>query len=195
MPSNTATVLFLTTNGLDKLDPSLVNSQRWVRLLEHIVHPLDYSYSDVHTELILDNQAYSAVNTKNPCVVKYTPTDYFLSLPCVETVKIPLTDDRIAKLFLEESSMSSATYQIPVSDFLLPKYVLDFEKSDLDCCRPDTWEHLYCSQFVLLFLRFCAMHGILDMPTDKLYYLSPSYVNSRTCTPAHLRHILRLMFQ
>jgi hypothetical protein len=194
MPPATATIIFVTTRGMEKMDKALRLAENFLLTLEHVVYPFDYAYQDVHAEISLNGTRYSAVgHSPSPCVLTLPLQTEFLSLPCVETVSLPITDDRIAQLFLTESSKTPATYFIPIQDFLTPKAILDYTKPDLNTIRPDTWQHLYCSQYVLLFLRYCAEHGILALPAHKLAYLHPSYINSRTCTPAHLRHIIDRM--
>jgi hypothetical protein len=194
MPPSKITIIFVTTKGLETMDRASLLAGNFLLTLEHVVYPFDYPYHDVHAEVCLNGTRYSAVGlSPSPCVLTLPFHSNLLSLPCVETVSLPITDDRIAQLFLTESSKTPATYFIPIQDFLTPKAILDYTKPDLNTIRPDTWQHLYCSQYVLLFLRYCAEHGILPLPAHKLAYLHPSYINSRTCTPAHLRHIIDKM--
>ena len=74
----------------------------------------------------------------------------------------------------------------------MPKCILDSIDQDLDCCHPEKWDRLFCSQFALLFLRRCAVAGILDVPHDRQRLLWS--VNSKGCLPSRLQIITDSVF-
>jgi hypothetical protein len=110
-------------------------------------------------------------------------------------VEIPIKDKdhRQAKSFLDEALKSHATYSISIPELAMPKCILDTIDQDLDCCHPEKWDKLFCSQFALLFLRRCAVAGILDVPHDKQRLLWS--VNSKGCLPSRLQIITDRMFR
>jgi hypothetical protein len=189
--STTLKILFLTTNGIDRLDSSLEFVAKVIEFAEHISHISDYNYSEVHAEIILDGWAYSACGSPpNNCVMKYRINPRILSLPCVEIVEMPLLDVPKLKKFLDLAVETPSRYSIPVWDFVLPKILLNYMDPDVPCDDPKAWKFLYCSQFVLLILRFCARQGLFAIPKSKIEILDSNHINSHTCSPAHLRHIL-----
>lgn len=181
MPSDHITVLFLKADSA---------SSRMLAFLEHLAHVSDFMYNEVHAELLIQNCGYAAVgmDTKgnSSCVLKYT----FRKLPdfpCLEFVHVPVSDaDRARRIADEIWHRTRASYAIPVLDLALPSFVVRDVGVD-----PSHWDHLYCSQFVLLFLRICSRERILALPEDRLAYLEESHTSSLRCTPAHLRHVLR----
>lgn len=72
----------------------------------------------------------------------------------------------------------------------LAECALQYRTSDLDSCCPATWDGgVFCSQFVLLFLRWCDVHGLLAVDGRLLWS-----VNSRGCLPSRLEIILHKVF-
>jgi hypothetical protein len=189
-PKSGLQILFVTTKNIDKMDPDLVLPEKIMAFLEHVANPLDYGYQEVHAEVILDGIAFSAVGQEpSSCVLQYRINPEIFNYECIELVDIPLTHPEIARKFLLKAATTPATYHIPIRDFILPKFVLDYLDPDLDFSLPSSWSHLYCSQFVLLFLRFCAAQNIIPIDSEKLRRKLYS-VNSHACSPAHLAHIL-----
>ena len=175
------TVLFITENSTSEL------SERILTAMEYVVHPSDWGYNEIHAEIIVKNRCYSAVGRPpDSCVIKYDFTRYRETLPCAECVQVPVTDVDKAQRILEYFSSTHATYEIPTLDFFTPSIFLD----DLDF-NPDHWGHLYCSQFVLICLRRMCQAGLIPLQPDRLAHLYDC--SSRTCTPAHLKHILDRM--
>ena len=107
-------------------------------------------------------------------------------------VDVPITNHSLAAKFVQEAIASPAIYNYSVLEFGMPKFVLDRIDSDLDCLRPDKWDKLFCSQFVLLFLRRCAIAGILNVSEKKQKLLFS--VNSNGCLPSRLKIITDHMF-
>jgi hypothetical protein len=104
--------------------------------------------------------------------------------------EIPLTHPDIALDILEGMfRQCRASYGFNPLDMALPKSCLDFWEDDLDCTRPDEWRRIFCSQLVLLFLRRCALAGVLQGNLDLLWS-----VNTHGCTPAMLRTLLGRVF-
>lgn len=85
-----------------------------------------------------------------------------------------------------------ASYSFNPFDMALPESLLNFVKKDLCCTHPQEWKHIFCSQLVLLFLRRCALAGILCCDFNKINLLWS--VNTHGCTPAHLKTLLECVF-
>ena len=188
-PDSHVTIMFITTKNLGKCHPSHAFGAKITALLEHLANDWDYNYNEVHAEIILDRTAYSAVGLPpEPCVLTYSLDPAQLTLPCIEYVHIPLTDIQKAKDFLSAASKTQATYDVSVQDFCLPDFVLNYTDPELDCSAPMSWTHLYCSQFALLFLRYCHAKKIIPLPEDRLRLLWSS--SSHKWSPAHLKRML-----
>ena len=108
-------------------------------------------------------------------------------------VHIPMKDCKQAIRFVEEATASPAEYSISIPELAMPKCILDTIDHDLDCCHPEKWDKLFCSQFALLFLRRCAIAGILNIPKAKQRLLWS--VNSKGCLPSRLRIITDQVFE
>lgn len=144
----------------------------------------------VHTELWVDTYRVSTFHL-NKCVdIKTLDTNIETSEWHV--VDIPITDHTQAVLFLKEAIKSPADYNISLTEISMPKMLLDSLDHDLDCCHPENWDKLFCSQFALLFLRRCAIAGILDIPKSKQKLLWS--VNSKGCLPGRLQLITDQLF-
>lgn len=156
--------------------------------LEHLAHISDSRYTEVHAELIVGRHRYAAVNSprsEKSCIFKCEVGDVHSS-PHVEVVDIPVSNLMRAVEIAESIwSRAHASYSIPYFDMAVPSFML----GDLDL-DPTHWDYLYCSQFVLLYLRICAREGILTVPAQRLRLLDEDHCNSLQCTPAHLRHVL-----
>jgi hypothetical protein len=107
-------------------------------------------------------------------------------------IHVPITDCKQAIRFIKEAMASPAEYRFSIPEFAMPKCLLDTLDNDLDCCHPEKWNTLFCSQFALLFLRRCAIAGILDIPKTKQRLLWS--VNSKGCLPSRLRIITDHVF-
>jgi hypothetical protein len=177
MPANYITVMFLKAWD---------TASKIVAFGEHLAHASDWNYSEVHAELVIGNTAYAAVyNEKNPdkCIVKHD-FDEFAEHPLLEFVHVPVKDAREAKQLAERIwGECKAYYWIPVAELALPGFCVHDLGDD-----PATWDHLYCSQFVLLFLKLCAERGMLALPREAVDMVM--HCNSVTCTPAHLKRLL-----
>jgi hypothetical protein len=77
------------------------------------------------------------------------------------TTDIPITDHLQAVRFVKDALASHADYGISIPELAMPKWLLDGLDHDLDCCHPEQWDKLFCTQFALLFPRRCAIAGIL----------------------------------
>jgi len=100
-------------------------------------------------------------------------------------VDVHVSDIDLALGFVDAALDSSADYGIDVLEC-----ALWYRSDDLDCCRPSTWDCVFCSQFVLLFLRWCDVHGLLGDVDARLFWS----VNSKGCLPSRLEIILRRVF-
>jgi hypothetical protein len=120
------------------------------------------------------------------------PLDPDLDTSQWHVMKIPITDKKKAVDIIEEELASPAVYHYSIPELAMPKFILDSIDTDLDCCHPEKWDTLFCSQFVLLFLRRCAIAGILDVPKEKQRLLWS--VNSKGCLPSRLQIIANHIF-
>lgn len=172
----------------------LQRAENVLSYVEHIPFPYDKGY-EVHADIILDGMCYSAVGTApGPCVLKgeYVPNPRRNSAGGEELVSIPVTNPADARKYLEKAAeVKTIQYKIPFFDFVTPfNAILDYTDPDLDCDTPKAWPTMFCSQFVLLFLRHCHKHGIIEVPTPRPLYTC----NSHVCSPGHLREIMRAAF-
>ena len=150
----------------------------------------------VHTEIWFNNYRLAAVSEgedgclqtcymDSPPTTAYDGSDWHL-------VEIPVTDEGIALEFFERVKAACIPYGIDVLECALPKFILDSVESDVDCCNPEGWDKVFCSQFALLFLRWCDKHNILLVPKEKSAALWT--VNSRGCLPSRLQIITDMIF-
>lgn len=151
----------------------------------------------VHTELWIHNyrvtareQRFGEADHKCMDIIKLHND---IHIPEWHVVEIPIIDHTVATQFVEEALNSHAVYSYSIPEFAMPKFILDTIDSDLDCRHPETWDKLFCSQFVLLFLRRCAVAGILNIPEAKQQLLWS--VNSKGCLPSRLQIITDRMFR
>ena len=107
-------------------------------------------------------------------------------------VDVDVTDIDLALQFVRSALNARVRYDINVYECALPKSFIDRIEADLDCCRPETWDHIFCSQFALLFLRWCDYHNILRAPRSSSFLLWT--VNSRGCLPSRLQIITDMVF-
>jgi len=165
--------------------------------LEHIPYPFDAG-REVHADVILGDTCYSAVGLPpGPCVLTFHADVNKLKkrqTPGEELVEVSISDVPSARAFLEAAANASKriTYDVPVIDFVLPNAVLRRTDPDVDCDAPETWPHLFCSQFALLFLRHCHKHGLIQV-NEPLRAKALYVCNSHVCSPAHLREIMRIL--
>lgn len=105
--------------------------------------------------------------------------------------EVPVTNHVIALDIIQDIFRHChASYGFNPLDMTIPKTYLDLWEGDVECKRPDKWKRIFCSQFVLLFLRRCALAGVLKGKTDLLWS-----VNTHSCTPAMLRTLLTRVFE
>jgi len=105
--------------------------------------------------------------------------------------EIPITDPQKALDFIQLAKDARVPYGINILECPLPKVLLDEFEDDVDCLHPDTWDKVFCSQFALLFLRWCDKHDILAI--DKARTSALWAVNSRGCIPSRLKIITDAM--
>jgi hypothetical protein len=183
------TVMFFTTEGMESINRDLALTAKFTAMLEHLLNPWDSGYQDVHAEILVGDTAFSAVGRPpGPCILTYKIGNRLKSQPFVRLVDVPVTDLGKARCFLEQAAETKATYDIPVAQMLAPDLFLHCARDDLDPIHPATWHHLFCSQFVILFLRYCHREGILPIQQKRLEILWSE--DSVKWTPAHLRRKL-----
>lgn len=151
----------------------------------------------VHTELWLDgyrisagNDTYGANGESLGCVNVWWVGDRLVQEDYASgwhVVDVPISDAPKAWEFIRAAVDARVSYGVSVGECAFPKFIIDAFDSDLDCCRPETWNRLFCSQFVLLFLRWCAVCKILMVPDERAIVLWS--VNSRGCLPSRLQAI------
>jgi len=105
-------------------------------------------------------------------------------------VNVPVADIDRAMEFIDRALDARVRYGISICECALPKS-LSIE-ADVDCCRPETWDHVFCSQFALLFLCWCDHHDLLLVPKSSSFLLWS--VNSRGCLPSRLQIITDMVF-
>jgi hypothetical protein len=145
----------------------------------------------VHTEIWFDRYRVSTFHPEKCVDIKPLPED--MNTSGWHVVDIPITDHLQAVRFVKDALASHADYGISIPELAMPKWLLDDLDHDLDCCHPEQWDKLFCTQFALLFLRRCAIAGILDVPKAKQRLLWS--VNSKGCLPSRLQIIADHIFR
>lgn len=150
---------------------------------------------ECHAEVLVNDTAFTAQSSYADAVIERDIPD-MLQYECIEWVKIPVKEDKVhtAIDFLHLACKTHAEFEIPVLDFLFPSLItdlIDVDKKE-ECIHPEEWKHLYCSKFVLFFLRFCDEKGVLDASKDKM---KPFWkINSNRCSPVMLRQLVTRVF-
>jgi hypothetical protein len=144
--------------------------------------------SHVHAEVWIDDMGFSAFGgTGGPCVLGVPrPAPGEPVGREWDVFPLRLADEARAVDIMRETRRSPARYSLNARDFVLPRRLVDAVDPDVDCARPEGWPTLFCSQFVLLFMRRCAAEGLLRDPAGDLWRM-----NSRSCAPSHLAGIMR----
>ena len=138
--------------------------------------------------------------TRDGCIAVLPPGEFSAPAspascsPAWHVVDVPITNPGLALEFIERAFEARVPYGINVLECALPKALLDDFDPDLDCMRPDRWDRVFCSQFVLLFLRWCDAHGILGGCKEDGSKALLWSVNSRGCLPSRLEIITDTMF-
>jgi len=165
-------------------------------LLEHVAYPFDDGH-EVHADVVVGDVCYSAVGMQpGHCVLKGERSlTYTTPQRGLEIVEIPVLDIDFARRYLDSAVSANVSYYIPVVDFVTPSPVLQWTDPDVDCCDQASWSTLFCSQFVLLFLRYLHTHSMLRVPgrqpSASMRCQALLACNSHVCSPTHLREILR----
>ena len=159
-------------------------------LFDSFVTAFSLGNPGVHTEIWIDGYRVSTFAEGATCVSvipmgDICPSDWYV-------MEIPVRDLHTAISYVEQAVRSPATYRYYLPELAMPKALLDRVDTDLDCQRPATWDRLFCSQFALLFLRRCAMSGVLDVDERRLKLLWS--INSRGCLPSRLKIIAERVF-
>jgi hypothetical protein len=146
----------------------------------------------VHTEIWFDNCRVSTFRLHDCVECKRLSDTMDASEWHVVEIPIKGAGHAQAEGFIRDALNSHAVYSISIPELAMPKCILDSIDQDLDCCHPEKWDRLFCSQFALLFLRRCAVAGILDVPHDRQRLLWS--VNSKGCLPSRLQIITDSVF-
>ena len=147
----------------------------------------------VHTEIWIDDFVVLAGKEKialdgtNMGCVRIWPLEKEQDALEWHVVDVPIRDVERAWQFIHSAVDARVPYGICVGECAFPKFVIDAFDADLDCCKPETWDHIFCSQLALLFLRLCVVQNILDVPDERSVLLWS--VNSRGCLPSRLQTI------
>lgn len=144
---------------------------------------------ECHAEVLVNDTAFTATSMRETVVFKRDMPE-ILEYDDIEWVKLPIRDMHKAIDFLDLTLKTHAKFAIPVLDFLFPQLVVDLvDVDDKDeCMHPDVWHQLYCSKFVLFFLRHSHREGNLDVDDKKMDEIWR--VNSNRCSPAMLRRLV-----
>lgn len=162
---------------------------QWTNLSEAEVMAFEWGNRHIHAELWVDDNAFSAVagSGADPdagCVVAGAlPPDMDTSR--WDRYPVAVSDGARAVALLLEMAKTPARYNVPVRDF-----ITGFGgEPRLDPRRPDEWGYLYCSQFVLLYLRRLSMEGLLRNEPNSALWEIPS----QACLPSTLGHIMHCL--
>jgi hypothetical protein len=140
----------------------------------------------------IQRHTFGAGGLHKQCVhVERQPYD-ILTRFITEDVSIRVKDPFLAVEWLGRASRTKAKFKVYQYKFLIPGFVEEWIEEDDDCMAPETWKNLFCSKFVLLFLRYCHKTGNLDADEERLQELWT--VNSNQCTPAFLKRLVLHIF-
>ncbi len=149
---------------------------------------------ETHTEVWFDDVAFGACCNVCPSIRAWcVPSDVEYKAEEWSCVELPIADAKRALAILEDMLASPARYYISVCECAMPKCVVDAIERDADCMHPEDWRGVFCSQFALLFVRRCALEGILNVPQARQPLLWS--VSSKACLPSRLRVILDRMLE
>ena len=166
----------------------------WHNMSEAAIMMYELLARETHTEVWFDDVAFGACCNVHPSIrawcVQGTDEDRADEW---SYVALPVVDANRALAILEDMLASPAPYYISVGECAMPKCIVDAIERDVDCMHPENWNGVFCSQFALLFVRRCALEGILDVPRKRQALLWS--VSSRGCLPSRLRVILDNMMQ
>ena len=155
-----------------------------------------YEQSPVyHADVVVHGRFFHTFGSgshREDCVVKHKQPDDLLTKYYTENVSIYVKHPELAIRWLEDSCKTPAKFVIYKGEFFCPTTILDLLDKDDDCTKPETWKHLFCSKYVLLFLRYCHLTDNLEAPEEKLRLLWT--INSNQCTPAFLRRLVLRIF-
>ncbi len=165
----------------------------WHRVSDAAIMVYELLARETHSEVWFDDVAFGACCNVLPsirawCVpgdTEYQPEDW-------SVMELPVTDELRALVILEDMLASPAPYRISVGECAMPKCMVDAIERDADCMHPEAWKGVFCSQFVLLFVRRCSREGILQAVPHERHALLWS-VSSKGCLPSRLRVILEKM--
>ena len=168
--------------------------------MDSLVTAFSLGNPGVHSEIWItgfrSNFRVSTFHPKGRCVAVRPFSSEILDWGW-HVVEIPVTNVGLAVQFVEEAVRSNAHYSISLPEIMMPRMLLDELDPDLDCMRPNTWDRLFCSQFALLFLRRCALAGVLGgggstLSMEKWRLLWG--VSSKGCLPSRLQIIADRVF-
>ena len=151
--------------------------------------------TEYHVDVLVSGHSFhtfGAGRNKNGSVRLDLQPDNILTKYFTENISIHVKDPDLAIDWLEDACNTKAIFKLYHYEFLLPETIMDIIEKDDDCTRPETWKHIFCSKFVLLFLRYCHLTGNLEAPEGRLRILWT--VNSNHCTPAYLKKMVQYIF-
>ena len=126
-------------------------------------------------------------------ITEMSELDKLVALGLIEMIPIPIKNIQNAESWLEQARNSPSTFLLPLWNFVLPESTIKILDPDIDnFMKPSTLKHLYCSKFVLLFLRECYwIHNLdNDMRLQQLLWS----VNCNRCTPAYVKQVVQWVY-
>ena len=148
-----------------------------------------------HVDVMVHSKSYhtfGASSLKKDCIHVQRQEYDMNTQTYTENVSIAVTDPLLATEWLARASKTKAKFKVYQYKFFIPEFVEELIENDEDCMTPETWNNVFCSKFVLLFLRYCHKMGILDAEEERLQELWT--VNSNQCTPAYLKRLVLHIF-
>lgn len=105
----------------------------------------------------------------------------------VECYPIYVKDHQLALNWLDAASNSSTTFSIPYWDFLLPSSIVDYvDMDDENFNLPETWKNIFCSKFILLFLRTCFYSGNLIITSGDIINNNNANKDTMVCSDGRI---------
>jgi len=142
-----------------------------VRPYPFFVRLFSFMSPGVHTEIWYNDWRFSAsrdlIGSDGAFIGCVGVWDFGPSfdVSCWHVVDVPVTDIDRAMEFIDRALDARVRYGISIFECAFSI------EADLDFCRPEAWDCVFCSQFALLFLRWCDHYDLLCVPKSSSFLL------------------------
>ena len=151
-----------------------------------IVRSFEWGAQPIHTEIWCRDTSFTAIDGLEKAVYGSTLGGCMPFMGKGRQWKLtPLDVTDVDKFwdFLCDTTWTTVPYSISIIDCMMPNSLLNYIDQDEDCMNPLQWNSVYCSQYCLLALRWCARSNLFNKPADVLEKLWS--MHSKKCLPYH----------